>query len=95
MLEVRCSNTSSANPSPPTLSSCPTATTGSDQLKVPSIATSNGLFLEDLPGKLEILASSSVFCSADALAYVLWLSEQKSGIFVCAEAPFSSNALGI
>ncbi|KAM6391842.1 trimeric intracellular cation channel type B isoform 3-T5 [Rhynochetos jubatus] len=55
----------STNPSSPAFSSCPTVTICSDQLKVPSVATSNSLFLEDLPGELESLASPAIFSSAD------------------------------
>lgn len=83
MLEVNYNNTSSTSPSSPTGSSCPTATADSDQLKAPSIATSNSLFLEGVPGKSETLVSPSLFCSADvhALVRVLSLSEQKSRVF--------------
>lgn len=65
MLEVNCNSAYSTCPSSPTVSCCHTATAVSNQLTVPSITTSNSLFLEDLPGKSETLASPSVFCSAD------------------------------
>lgn len=76
MLEVNCNNTSSTSPFSPTISSCPTATAGSDQLKVPSIAMSNSLFLEDLASLHQYFVLQMM-----AVACILQLSEQKSRIF--------------
>lgn len=96
MLEVNCNNASPTNPSSPTIFSCPTVTAGSDQLKVSSVATSNSLFLEDLPGRSETVASPSVFCSADDSSGMCpsVIRAKVKGFCACWSS-FSSNALGI
>lgn len=66
---------------------CPTG--GFSQLKIPSIAMSNELLLEGLPGKSETLASPPVFALLlMALTRILQLPEQKSRGLVHAEAHF-------